>query len=171
MSMSTALMVRQISTAVAVHGGRRASDSNPACSAVRYRSASLVAASAAPSSDWANWNNRSAVVTIFSISELSLASSSGIVLISIVWFGINSAACFNAASAARASTTCLSTGRVSISTAGGSGGRSLYGRSGAPQADTTGPLLEFLESRIDDMTRGYVVAGDISTERVDKPQK
>lgn len=40
-------------------------------------------------------------VSVFSISELSLDSSSGMVLISIVLFGMSSAACLNSATAAR----------------------------------------------------------------------
>ena len=67
---------------------------------------------------------------MFSISELSLASSSGIVLMSIVWLGISSAACFSSAKADRASIQALSTARLSRSTAGGSVGSWLYGSSG-----------------------------------------
>jgi hypothetical protein len=79
--------------------------------------ASLVAGSAL---SWpcAYWNSWSVVVTMFSISELSLASSSGMVLISIAWLGMSSAACLSSASAARASMQALSTARVSSSCAG-----------------------------------------------------
>src|SRR3990167_3416672 len=66
---------------------------------------------------------------MFSISELSLASSSGNVLMSIVWFGISSAACLSSASAARAVMHCLSTALVSSSAAGGSGGNWFQGSS------------------------------------------
>jgi hypothetical protein len=63
-SMSTALRVRQISTAVAVHSGRSFSDWEPRCRAVRSRSASLVAGSAAsaPPGNARHLNDNPAVV-------------------------------------------------------------------------------------------------------------
>jgi hypothetical protein len=54
-------------------------------------------------------------------SELSLASSSGIVWISMVWFWNSSAACFSSASAARAVMHAFSTALLSRSCRGGSG--------------------------------------------------
>lgn len=65
------------------------------------------------------------VVTMFSISLLACASSSGIELTSTPWFGINCPAAFNAATAVRAEMHALRTTRDSISTIGGSAGRSL----------------------------------------------
>jgi hypothetical protein len=67
-----------------------------------------------------NWNSLSVVVTMFSISELACASSSGSVLISMPWFGINSAACFRSASAARAGMQFFRTGLVYVVADGGS---------------------------------------------------
>ncbi|GIR63495.1 MAG: hypothetical protein CM15mP68_1610 [Pseudomonadota bacterium] len=50
--------------------------------------------------------------------ELSLASSSGSVLISIVWFGMSSATCLSSARAARAEMQRFRTALVSSSTLG-----------------------------------------------------
>jgi hypothetical protein len=66
---------------------------------------------------------------MFSISELDCASSSGRVLISTAWLGINCAACLSSASAARAGMQRLRTAMVSSSAVGGSSGKSLYGTS------------------------------------------
>lgn len=62
------------------------------------------------------------VVTVVSISELSLASSSGRVLMSIAWLGISSAACFSSARAAQASMQALRTAQVCSSRVWGSAG-------------------------------------------------
>jgi hypothetical protein len=68
----------------------------------------------------------SVVVTMFSISELARASSSGNALTRTAEFGISSAACFSSASATRAAMHCFRIALVSMSsTGGGSGGRSL----------------------------------------------
>ena len=81
--------------------------------------------------DWlpvsANRNSRSEVVTMFSISELAWASSSGIALISIVGLGRASLSCLSSASLARTSMHSFRTERVSSSAFGGRGGRSLKG--------------------------------------------
>jgi hypothetical protein len=87
-----------------------------------------------------NW---SVVATRFSISELSLASSRGMVLMSIVWFGIRRAACFNPARAARAATQRLRTPLVSSSALGGKAGSSFQGRSGLQ------PVSNVMLSKID----------------------
>jgi hypothetical protein len=66
----------------------------------------------------------SVVVTMFPISELCFASSRGIVLISITWFGINSAACFSSTTATRASMHAFRIRLVSRSCVGGNVGSS-----------------------------------------------
>ena len=82
-SRSVFFIVRQTVTAVAVESGLVASDANPSFKAVRYRRASLVAGSACCSPCSAKRKSLSVVVTMFSISELACASSSGMVLINI----------------------------------------------------------------------------------------
>lgn len=71
------------------------------------------------------------VVTMFSISDLACASSSGIVLIKTTALGLTAVAWRRAAKAARASIHAFRTGLVSISKAGGRFGRSLCGRAGS----------------------------------------
>jgi len=75
----------------------------------------LVAGSAARTLSWSFLNSASAVVTIFSISELACASIKGSVLISTARLRIKPPACFRAASAARASIHALWIARDSIS--------------------------------------------------------
>ncbi len=89
--------------AVLVESGRWVSEWKPACKAVRYRRASLVAGSDVWSSICAYLNNASEVVTMLSISELARASSSGMLLTSTAWFGSCAPACLSPSSAARAS--------------------------------------------------------------------
>jgi hypothetical protein len=67
----------------------------------------------------------SAVVTMFSISELACASISGRVLTSTAWFGSWLPAAFEAARAARASMHALRMVRHSIAATGGSAGSVL----------------------------------------------
>src|SRR5882672_1259088 len=158
--ISTPLMWVQIVSAVRVVIGRLFSVRAPSRSARRYRSASLVAASALPSA-WRCRKSLSAVVTMFSISELARASKSGRVLIKIAGFGINSAACRNSASAARAVTHCFRTRCGSSSVAGGSVGRPFQGRSARQR-------LMFQKSTFCDMSKAYVAASDMSKQRVAK---
>lgn len=99
------------------------------------------------------------VVTMFSISELSLASSSGMVLISIAWLGISSAACFSSARAARASMQAFSTTRLSSSRAGGSAGSRLCGSSGR-QGDSRPVMMQ--KCHFVDTSAAYVAADDTS---------
>src|SRR5262249_30644579 len=69
---------------------------------------------------------------MFSISELACASRSGSAFTSTAALGMSSAACLSSASATRAPMHFL---RIrpdsSVSTGGGSGGRSLYGADGS----------------------------------------
>jgi hypothetical protein len=103
---------------------------------------------------------------MFSISEPSLASSSGRVLMSIAWLGISSAACFSSARAARASASmqALSTARVSSSRAGGSAGGRLCGSSG--RHGESGAVM-MKKRHFGDTSAAHVAAGDTSAEHVD----
>ena len=86
--MSRPLIVEQTRSAVATVRPRSTTVLNPALRAVRYRRVSRTAGSWAASSSSMCLNNSSVVVTMFSISELACASSSGIVLISTVGLGM-----------------------------------------------------------------------------------
>ena len=88
--------------------------------------ASLVALSAWPSS-LENWKSLSVVVTIFSISELSLASRMGRRLMSSSWFGRSSPACFSPARATLAEMQAFRIPTVSRFAAGGRSGSVLKG--------------------------------------------
>ena len=68
---------------------------------------------------------------LFSISELACASSSGIELISIAWFGMRFPETRSSANAARAAMQLRRMALVSVSEAGGRFGRSLKGRLGS----------------------------------------
>ena len=131
MSKSISLIVRHTSTAVAVESGRRVRLSKPRCKPVRQRSVSFVAGSAWLAAALAKRNNRSAVVTMFSISELACASRIGMELISMAWFGKSLLAALSSASAARAEMQARSIAFVSVSKAGGRSGISLNGRRGS----------------------------------------
>src|SRR5271170_6058310 len=130
-SRSAPLIVLQTSTAMDVETGRLASMRKPWCRAVRYRNASLVAASAWLPASLAKRKSRSVVVTMFSISELACASRRGIEFIKMAGFGIRRPEILNSARTARASMHALRTVLVSTSWLGGNEGRSLYGRSGS----------------------------------------
>ena len=128
--MSRPLMVVHTCSAVATVSPRSPTVSNPALSAVRYRSVSRVAGSAAAASSSICRKSSSEVVTMFSISELACASSNGIVLMRTAGLGMDIAAWSSCASAALAAIAAFSTDRVSSTSTGGGPGKSLYGTSG-----------------------------------------
>ena len=158
----------QISRARLTPSGRVFSNSAPRSSASRYRHASFVAGFGPSISSLAKRKRSSVVVTMFSISELALASRIGIVLMRIAGFGTRSAAAFNSARAARARMHALSTTAVSSSALGGSAGRSSKGRLGLSARTVATTHYMSTKLRFVDISYRYVDNIDKSGQYVDQ---